>query len=559
MLLGNFSKYYIIFLIESVSLKAECRALPSRTADVSTKREHFQSKQNGNEESLDLVRTLDANIKVNAMQHEKDSAVLSMLADHRELLMNVTRHLSEMKDQFKEYSDASTTSSKLLPKMRQRGTNNSVISSSYTSGCVGRSYFDKKTGKDMILVPRGNGESNAAFGSNNSFMSSPLTSLNTVKKIGINGTRNNKVNIAKCAIMNAHEQSKKPNLFVASKIGVVHNKDAATCKEGMPNKILSDHATSMEVQKFGKERERMNDVFITSQSSGELKNNKSAVEKKVPNRKGKSDKCKNVVVADSKAKEGIRTRSFYKTDHNNGDIKRLCREDRRRVMKQRLKGLPTVIENVPMLEQSNHERVQGWIDSSLPVDDVIADETTSQIMEKHVNKERGDSLHGGTENTEWENVSSIMLSKDEDKSEGSHHWLTDDSSEIAIESEMVAESIFPCKSDKRPQAEIDQADTSRNQVVIQKCDENQAASDNFIGECTITHSPINDKSVSSMQNDAGKICESITPSSILPSRVAKNFSKAKRSIAFNKEDVNESVSEKGCSSIVSKYSLSRVM
>ena len=526
--------------------------MSSRTAGVLTKgaeQEHFQSKQNGIEDNLGVVGTLDGTFKVNAAQNDKDSAVLSMLADHRELLMNVTKHLSEMKNQFKEYSDASTTTSKLLPKMIQRGTKSSVISSSNPSSYVGRSYFDKKTGKHMILVPRGRTESDATSECGNFCLGSSLAPRSTLKNIGINSARNNKMNIAKRAIMNAHEQSKKSNLFVASKMGMVRNEDGTTCKKSMPKKIPSDHARPMEVQMFGKGR----------QSSGVLQNHQSTMEGEINVKKGKSQKCRNFVIAEGKSKEGMRTRSFYKTIQNNGDIKRLCRTDRRRVMKQRLKDLPTVIGNIPMLEESSHERVQGWINNSLPVADIIEDETTSQIIGRCANKDRGDYFQDRAENTDWENVSSIMLSNDVDKSEGSYDWLTDDSSKISNESEKVLQSVSLCKSGKGNQAEIDQTDAMRHPEIVQKCDENQTACDNLIGEYTVDHSPINVKSACSMHSQEININESITPPSVLSTRMANNVTKAKRCIAFNKKDFIESESEKNCSSIVRKYSLSGVI
>ena len=492
--------------------------------------DYVLSKEDGTG-SLTLTRDMNLNIKSNTEKNDKDNAILSLLANQSEMLFNVTKQVNEMKERFHANSDAASTASTRHSSATQPFKRGSVISARTGLSSKGshlqysRADLEKAShGQRMVLLARGALGPNATRVCKTTSRISSSSSLRSLNTAAENSSRrpSRRVDLSKRAIMNAHQISKRSNLFVAGKMGQKENRSIC-------NEVGS---------KLNKRRLNYESCTVTQRSEMEEKimaanQQRKAVEKGENNDQGQVDSGRKSIagnerslVSVNKFKEGLNAKRFYKKDQSNGVIKRRSKRETCGVRKQRNKDLPTVIGGVPMLEQSGHEKVQGWIDNSLPIADNAAYELNNEGTESCSTKKWVGSSIDMEDDSKWENISSVIAAESDD--EESIRQTT----EIENKDQPVSNSLRSRK---------DQGIVGNSEKICTNDDEDDVAG----SVADVKRTPPTKDIVS--RGDEMK-----TPSSVLPTRLSNRRHKLKRSCQFNKDDAVMKNWEKSCSSVESK-------
>ena len=537
-----------------MSLRAGRNILSPARADVlptSVEENHIRSKRNRREGACnsDLPHSCGSNAKVNITQNKSDSAILSVLKDHRKILTNVTRHVNELKHRFQEFSDVSSSSAKASRvKQRKTGYSEVLSKSSNRSRYTGRSYFDGVTSKQMLFLPQGGAESENPCAGKTSARNSSLTPYSTQHKFVTSSNRGRKMDMAKRAIMNAHLKSSGSNLFSASKlISMDENSVGCSDREARVTTTPLGHVSCVAFQGPGKGKREINAMSPTAQSVYAVETLRSNMDRKHVARTAKADIDGKRVIAGSKSTGGIQTKNFYVKNRDSTNLRRLSRRD----LKRRWRELPAVLESVPMLEQSSYEKVQEWIDASLSAGCTNGNETKGEIIDRNANAERDRSVADGPDNSDWENVSSMMMSEVEDQSEESQSF------DLQID-ELSASAEEPECQEKPEQGKltmVEHKESMRHSEIVQICGRTPASKDSCIVKHDTTRSSCDNRVESSIQGQTN-LNDSVTPPTVLPTRFANYRYKVKRSLAFKPEKLTYSESEESSSPIDSKYCFS---
>ena len=549
----------IIFYLESVQFASKPAVPPSRRADKCHRRfevEDFQAGRNGSERAhrVNSSQSINHGFRMHANGNGKHD-VVSMLAENREILMGVIKDVTDMKEHFQEICDTSSVGSTFFPTSKQHNTECPAMSlrNSHLPQYTACSAFDSATGRHVTLVPRGKTDSSTNRGYNFSSRGASLISFGGINKTRANVNRLATVNIAKRAIMNAHEKSLQSIARDASKTRKMRGEDSNSSSKieiELSNMQLG-HMSCVDQKGARKSKGEVSDC--NSKPRGSLKKDKFSHVGRISSGKDALCNCESLRVEKDSFIEGIQTENVHEKEQDRCSAGGIFRKNVSRSKKQRQNGLPTTIGCIPMQEQSTHEKVQGWIDSSLPASTINGDDTPkSPILEGDTIEENVRSLHDNIESSDWENVSSIILSKRCDAKETCYLQA---SPQDRVESDRLSPPQSHCKSKIGCQAT---ASKSLMETEAGKRNDNDRLGDRCCREAAISHSPIIDGSDSLPQSSSKTLNDSFTPPSILPTRIASRGYKAKRFFDFKAENNVSSDLDESFSSIEGTYRLAKV-
>ena len=518
--------------------------------------EDFQAGRKGSERAhrFDSSQNTNHNSKIRVNQNESHD-IVSMLAENREILMGVIQDVNDMKEHFQEICDASSVGSTFFPKSKKRKAECSAmpLRNSRLPAYSTCSAFDSATGRHVTLVRRGKADSSTTRGCNYSSRGTSLISFGGIKKKRPNGNHIATVNIAKRAIMNAHEKSLVSFAWDASKTKKMRGEDSTTSSKieiGLSQMQLGRASCVDQTSSRIRKGEMIN---CNSQHGVSLKKGKVSSAGRITARKDSLSNCESLTVGKDDFTEGTQTESVHMKGQDRCDAGGIFRKGINRLKKKRQNGLSTAIGSIPMLEQSTHEKVQGWIDSSLPASTVNGDDTPkSQILESNMIEEDVRSLHDSSENSDWENVSSIILSKG-DNAEKSCDLQASPQDRVEPDRLSPPQNNFKSKIGSSAKAS-----KSVMEVEVGECNGNDKLKEGCIREAAVSDSPIIGGSNSLPQINPNTLNDSFTPPSILPTRIASKGYKAKRLFALKAENYVSSDSDESFFSIDGKYRLAKI-
>lgn len=491
----------------------ECQKKESQNflRNVTNKRSHLSPAYYGsNQTTIHRIRISDngnACIKdLNKLNDcEKDSTILSILQNQSKILTSVTQQVSELRRSFNALSDTGSSKSLVRSPSRQRIAPSSTAPAETSMhggkrmrSCSVKTELENENRKWVFLPRRGDSKSTSSkFSSRGSV--STITSRSYTSKGKSKQNKTGRHDLTKIALMNAHKKSKGSNLFIASKMGQMDNKEKSVVNGVRPklNTKLLDNGTCTETRACDIREENRRKLHSTGLSTRKFyKNTRSSFSESVSSVKYKNGiKCNefDIIKCNTNRKE---EKIFSESQMNQG-VKRMNKRETHRLLKERSKDLPTVIGGVPMIEQSSREKVKGWIAKNIP----FAYHSEEDSIDKN--------MKGVTNNvvaeTDIEGVSGMSMS--------------DTSDEVSsIEDGDILE---------RQNDNIDQKQESKEHSVDNRTMINCNVDRIFTPDVTKSETPRMKLAYRNEEN---------TPSDVLPTRVASAKYKIKRSLGFNVEN-----------------------
>ena len=461
-------------------------------------------KTNSDQSSINHQRSTDMPLSIQETsnnQTEKNEAILSVLLTQSKILASVTKQVNEMRVSLSAHSEAGSLSS--LPTSNNvRMSRGSSLKSPYTNAHGNSSIKAYSARVELKSSPCRKFIMAQRKAQTVTRSSSTSVSSATSKQRG-------RRNLSKVAIMNAYKKSRRSNLFEASKLG--NTRDVGDASDKRIDKKESEKTN--DTQPVGRNHDTRKGSNCDFHSMLSSENSPKASVSKEKEKAG----CKPhsfEIVESTTLEEEMEEEGLENEEKNeNVSIRRMNKKGR--PSKEKLKALPSVFGGVPMLEQSSNEKVQDWIERSVPVSQCSEDGCIYE-SEEVVKRTKDEAVDRVVDTAA--DVSGIdFLSDIDDEVPG-----CDDRGMKESTSRHVANGSPP-QSDAHTRAELLKGNVSST--------------------------PTNIRSTGSQKNSSygEKFNDSKTPTNALPTRIANAGYKPRRSLRFNKETDKEHQDNGKCS------------